>query len=189
MGEEVATIKSRLLSPDGQKSFDKALHFKELGNTLFRRKHKLELCKALRYYSKVSVTFQLINTTVYCPLIFHLLCLFPQALLFAPWPAKNDRAEAIKEDLASCKLSLARVSVLDSTKVASSSVHESSLLATCFGNRSAVLYELGKFEVATVYSHGARMCSLIMVIKHFSSEVREMMYLKHSRGAEVHEYY
>lgn len=39
--------------------------------------------------------------------------------------------------------------MLDSTKVASSSVHESSLLATCFGNRSAVLYELGKFEVAS----------------------------------------
>lgn len=70
----------------------------------------------------------------------------------------------------------------DSTKVASSSVRESSLLATCFGNRSAVLYELGKFEVATVYSHGARMCSEIMVTKHFSSEVREKMYLLHNRG-------
>lgn len=57
VGEEVATIKSRLLSPDGQKSFDKAMHFKELGNTLFRRKHKPKLCKALQYYSKVSVTF------------------------------------------------------------------------------------------------------------------------------------
>ena len=61
--EEVATIKSRLHSPDAQKSYDKALHLKELGNTLFRRKHKSELYKALRYYSKVSVTVQFFSST------------------------------------------------------------------------------------------------------------------------------
>ena len=48
------------------------------------------------------------------------------------------------EELVSCKPNLA--TVLDNT---SPSVQDSSLLATCFGNRSAVLYELGRLEVTS----------------------------------------
>ena len=55
------------------------------------------------------------------------------------------------EQLVSCKPNLART-VLDNT---SPSVQDSSLLATCFGNRSAVLYELGKLEVASSYKSSA----------------------------------
>ena len=74
--------------------------------------------------------------------IFQLL----QALLFAPWPATNEEAMRLAEHLVSCKPNLA--TVLDNT---SPSVQDGSLLATCFGNRSAVLYELGKLEVASSY--------------------------------------
>lgn len=54
--EEIAAIRRRLLSPvssEDQKSYDEAQRLKELGNALFRKKHKSELQKALQYYSKV----------------------------------------------------------------------------------------------------------------------------------------
>ena len=68
-----------------------------------------------------------------------------QALFFAPWPATNERTMRLTEQLVSCKPNLA--TVLDNTP----SVQDGSLLATCFGNRSAVLYELGRLEVASSY--------------------------------------
>ena len=70
---------------------------------------------------------------------------YVQALLFAPWPATNERTMRLAEQLVSCKPNL--VTVLDNTP----SVQDGSLLATCLGNRSAVLYELGRLEVASSY--------------------------------------
>lgn len=83
------------------------------------------------------------NTPV---IFFFFIFQFLQALLFAPWPATNEEAMRLAEHLVSCKPNLA--TVLDNT---SPSVKDGSLLATCFGNRSAVLYELGKLEVASSY--------------------------------------
>ena len=51
--EEIAAIRRRLVSCEDQKSYDEARRLKELGNALFRKKHKSELQKALQYYSKV----------------------------------------------------------------------------------------------------------------------------------------
>lgn len=86
---------------------------------------------------------------IYYFILFYFLQIFKnfyvQALLFAPWPATNERTMWLAEQLVSCKPNL--VTVLDNTP----SVQDGSLLATCLGNRSAVLYELGRLEVASSY--------------------------------------
>ena len=71
-----------------------------------------------------------------------------QALFRAPWPSKAKQA-VVKEQLTSlhlCKQTIAEK--LHSRAVTPAPEEDGSLLATCFGNRSAVLYELGKIVVS-----------------------------------------
>ena len=129
------------------KSESEALRLKQDGNDLFRKK---SLLLAIRKYTMVdgSNTFLISypNALIY----------FIKAIFHAPWSpdllreVADECLEALLTDSpAKCAVAKRLHSTTEGRASQDVSMEKQStpLLATCFGNRSAALFELGKTEV------------------------------------------
>ena len=130
-------VKKPASFPDFSKSGKRAAEWKKQGNSHFRRR---ELSEALQCYAEVeNIGSELV----------HLLIRSLQAAFASPWP--GGQRQRILSHLLSCVEPQKRhfATSLYSTEQ-NTDESQSSLLAMCIGNRSAVLYEMNKPKVCTM---------------------------------------
>ena len=163
--EEAVSIRKTVFTPSPTppgrilKSRDEAHRLKEIGNNHFRKKCRNELRSALQCYTKVVSTTQAplaIYEKQHNCRIAHSSTL--QAIFVCPWP-KNEQSKLTEEllrcldprqrEVANYTLQPLQSRVVDGERgeIVSTEDCTLELLATCFGNRSAVLYDLTKIEV------------------------------------------
>ncbi len=117
------------------KSCKEAVSLKEKGNTCFKEKKTAE---SLKVYTQVPpylfVCLQVVRTPT-------------QAIFYAPWPhtAQQKRAEDIKT---STRRSKSFPVVEEAASSESDNDAAETILAVLYGNHSAALYELEKYQVS-----------------------------------------